>query len=210
MSHTKSARFYESVMFNFFHHIYCLNVPHRTDRWTLALQEFERVGIKPEKFSAVQAIGPHQSFTQSQKAMMERFFESGKGNCLILEDDVVFKDIGSLGNALSELPENWEILYLGANIREEWPVRYSGHLFHLKNAWTSHAIAYTRGAVEKILAEFPNDNYMYDNWLGDNLHKFNAFITCPLMAVQRPGRSDIWGHDVDYGYVWKEAEQKLI
>lgn len=197
-------------MFEHFDQIYCLNVPHRTDRWADACIEFERVRIKPEKFSAVTADGPHQSFTLSQQAMLKQFFESGKEKCLILEDDVQFIDIGSLGSALSELPENWEILYLGANIREEWPVRYSGHLFHIKNAWTTHAVAYTRKAVEKILAEFPNEHYMYDNWLGDNLHKFNAFITCPMMAIQRPGRSDIWGHDVDYGYVWKESKQKLI
>lgn len=197
-------------MFEFFDHIYCLNVPHRTDRWSQASDEFERVGIKPEKFSAVPAIGPHQSFNASQRAMLEKFFETGKGNCLILEDDVLFTDIGSLGSALSELPVNWEILYLGANIREEWPVRYSGHLFHLKNAWTTHAVAYTRKAAEKIINEFPNEHYMYDNWLGDNLHRFNAFITAPMMAIQRPGRSDIWGHDVDYEYVWRETRQKLL
>lgn len=142
--------------------------------------------------------------------MLEQFFESGKGNCLILEDDVLFTDIGGLGNSLSELPENWEILYLGANIREERPERYSGHLFRLKNAWTTHAIAYTRKAVEKIIAEFPNEHYMYDNWLGDNLHRFEAFITAPMTAIQRPGRSDIWGHDVDYEYVWRETRQKLL
>jgi len=197
-------------MFEFFDQIYCLNVPHRTDRWKQASDEFIRVGIKPEKFSAVPASGPHQSFNASQQAMLRKFFESGKGTCLILEDDVVFQNIGDLGNALSELPENWEILYLGANIREERPVKYSGHLFHLKNAWTTHAIAYTRAAAEKIIAEFPNEHYMYDNWLGDNLRRFNAFITAPMMAVQRPGRSDIWGHDVDYEYVWEPSRKKLL
>lgn len=124
-----------------------------------------------------------------------------------MEDDVIFKDLAPLDAAIAELPENWDVLYLGANItdgvfgiKENPPVRYSAHLWRLRRAWTSHAIAYTREAAERICRVYdPWVNGMYDEFLSSTmLPKLEAFIVSPMVAWQRPGKSDLWGGNADY------------
>ena len=41
--------------FDFFEEIYCINLDHRTDRWKLAQEEFDQLGIlgKVQRFSAI-------------------------------------------------------------------------------------------------------------------------------------------------------------
>ena len=126
---------------------------------------------------------------------------------MTFEDDVLFKDMGRLEAALKELPADWDIFYLGANItdmvfgiKENPPVRYSEHLYRVRKAWTTHAIGYSRKIVEKIVAQYPVHTYeMFDNWLNSEiLPVCKAYLINPMVCWQRPGKSDLWGQETDY------------
>jgi hypothetical protein len=125
--------------------------------WPLFEAESARVGLSGvEAFTALpidddQILGPHQSFSGSVNRILKEFWESGKDNLLLLEDDCIFRNLDHLPQALKELPADWDILYLGANLREDQPERYSGRLFRVKEAWTTHAIAFRRKCVPYIL-----------------------------------------------------------
>jgi len=178
--------------------------------WQKAQVEFKIWGIYAEQFNAVPAIGPHQSFNLGVKAILQKFFDSGAHSLLFLEDDVHFVNMDHLWPALTELPEDWDVFYLGCNIRGD-VTRVSSHLWKVTDAWTTHAVAYTRPIVKWILENYPNESeVMYDNWLGANLHRFNAYVCKPMCAVQRSRVSGIWGCYTDYSQVFKESEGKLV
>src|SRR6185503_10149802 len=143
-----------STTWSFFETVYCLNQASRPDRWNQAQSEFSRVGLtNVTRFLSLPADTPSHSFCLSQYAMLKTFLKTEGRVLLALEDDVVFKDLQALDAALTELKQ-WHILYLGANItdmvfgiKENQPVGVSPHLYRIRRAWTSHAIAYTREMV---------------------------------------------------------------
>ena len=188
-----------------------LNQAERTDRLKDCKDELSRVGLIAQPFYSIKAEQPFQSFCLSQVGMLNEFLQSGGNRFLALEDDVIFKDYGNLETALSELPEDWDIVYLGANVTEEKPEYYSKHLRRVRSAWTTHAIGYTRKAIEKILAKYVDweTSGMYDDWLSrEFLPNNNCYIIAPMIAWQRPVYSNLWNREVSYG--WESIEKKLL
>lgn len=179
-------------------------------RWQQAEREFRTHALHVERFNAVPAIGPHQSFNLGLKSALQKFLDSGAHSLLFLEDDVVFQNMEHFWPALQELPADWDVFYLGCNIRGD-AFRISPRIYRITNAWTTHAVAFTRPIVKYFLANVPGESeVMYDNWLGDQLAMFNAYTCKPMCAIQRPGKSLIWNEAVDYSPVFKESEGKLI
>lgn len=148
--------------------------------------------------------------------MLKAFVATGKDTLLALEDDVIFRDLHMLPAAIRELPHNWDILYLGANItdmvfgiKENPPIRYSARLHRIRRAWTSHAIAYTRRMADIIVRHYPVGTFeMYDNWVSGNiLGHYNCYLVNPMVAYQRPGKSDLWGCETDYTGAFLEGNK---
>jgi len=185
--------------------IICLTQENRKDRHRTVKREFKKWNIEPEYFYAVKAIGPHQSFTLSMKAILEKLTEDS----LVFEDDVCMvhpKEI--FETAKKDLPDNWDLLYLGANILGK-PEKITANLFRLSDVRTTHAIYYKHASVQKILDSFPNENeIMYDEYLSDL--KLNAYIVNPMCCVQSPGHSDLWNEQVNYNAIWRASQNKLV
>lgn len=200
---------------SFFHRRICLT--NDDAEWQLAQAEFNRVGLEVEKYQAVKEIGPHQSFSHSERNILLDFLHSDAETLLHLEDDCVFRDLSLLPAALLQLPDDWDVVYLGANLvlwnnGEPWPERHSEHLFRVKCAWTTHAIAYNKKCVRRILEGQPSfDAQMFDNWLSTRLPELNAFCVAPMVAYQRPRISSIWqrGYVDDYTPIFEASEMRL-
>lgn len=163
-------------------------------------------------FHCVPADEPYKSFCLSQHEMLKQgLIQKALGPQLFFEDDILLRNFDHLGAALSELPEDWDMLYLGANIHEEKPARYSKHLFWIKSAWTSHAIAYSKKMIEWIVYNYnPFSWQMYDAWLNDKvLKEKKCFIVAPTVAWQRQGYSELWGRETDYTGAFEAADKKL-
>ena len=141
------------------------------EEWVIGAQEFARVGLEVERFQSLPDIGPHQSFSKSEREILVQFWLSEAKTLLHVEDDCVFRDLSHLDQAFGELPEDWDIVYLGANLvcwnnGEPQPERYSEHLFRVKAAWTTHAIGYNRKCVHELLTRQPNFSaQMFDQYL---------------------------------------------
>lgn len=185
--------------------------------WQIAQTEFSRVGLEVEKYQAVKEIGPHQSFSHSERNILLDFLHSDAQTLLHLEDDVVFRDLSHLPQAIEELPDDWDILYLGANLicwnnGEPWPERHSEHLFRVKCAWSTHAIGYNKKCVRGILEKQPMFSVqMFDNFLSNVLPGLNAFCVAPMVAYQRPRISSIWQKGIvdDYTPIFEASEARL-
>lgn len=196
------------IMWGFFDRIICLSSD--THEYALASAEFTRVGITATRYPAVREIGPHQSFSHSERNILLDFLYSDDETLLHLEDDVAFRDLGHLPQAISELPADWDILYLGANVTDEQPERVSEHLCRIRSAWTTHAIAYNKKVIRFLLENQPGfSQNMYDNFLGSVLPHLNAFVVTPMVAYQRPRVSSIWGRYDDYTPLFEDCDKRL-
>lgn len=199
---------------NFFNTRLCLTTDNRPDRWKQAAAEFYTYGIDVDKFLAYPGRDPFHSFNKSQYEMM-RLSKANGGSLLTFEDDVEFVTSPStekiLAGAMAQLPENWDIVYLGCNITEEKPAPFSDYLCHIRSAWTTHAVAYNARVIKHITLHFdPDHNHMYDDWLSrEVLTKFNCFVVNPMVAWQRTGRSELWGKETDYWPAYYEGNNKM-
>lgn len=192
-------------------------------QWCLAQEEFARVGLDGYlKFQALgiddkEILGPHQSFSGSVRQILKDFLFSDARNLLLLEEDCIFRALGHLGQALSELPDNWEVLYLGANLvcwnnGEPQPDRYSDHLFRVHAAWTTHSVGFNRSVVPYLLERQPGlSEQMFDQYLSEQLPRLNAYCVAPMAAYQRPRISTIWQKGVidDYTEIFQMSEARL-
>lgn len=189
---------------DFFETKLVINLDSRRDRLAGAYQELHCAGIGYyTRIPGIISDQPMKGFNQAQRNALA----ACKGNSVIFEDDVTLHNTGHLEAALSELPKDWDILYLGANIVGtdlcNWPIPeyFSPHLRRIKQAWTTHAVCYSQKGRDWILANWKDaEAIMYDDWLRINLEKMQAFIICPMIADQRPGFSDIWNQDTHYGF----------
>lgn len=204
-----------TAAWSFFDRIVCLSL---TDQeWSKGKAEFERVGLYGvERYQAVKEIGPHQSFSHSERNILLDFYHSSAQRLLHLEDDCQFRDLDHLHRAIAELPRTWDILYLGANLlmwnngSEPAPERASEHLFRIKGAWTTHAVAYNKKCVFEILAKQPEFSVqMFDQYLSTRLAEFQAYIVAPMVAYQRPRHSSIWDRFDDYTPIFEESDRRL-
>lgn len=185
--------------------------------WPKAQEEFARVGLMDvQPFMALPIDGeiikgPHQSFSASVRAILSAVSDWDSENLLLLEDDCIFRPLDHLEAAIAELSEPWDVLYLGANLSNGSPERFSEHLFRVRAAWTTHAICFHRRVVAQLLAgQPPLDAEMFDTFLGRQLPDLQAFIVAPMVAYQRPHRSAIWNTDEeDYSPIFLASDEKL-
>ena len=174
-----------------------VNLDSRPERWKKIPPEMDKIGITDyERFSAFE-----NGSAGSVKSHIE-VLKNVSGNLLVCEDDVCFidqaREIFEL--AVSELPEDWDMLYLGANPKIP-QIRHSDHLFKSEGGvHTNHAILYTEKARNYVFANYDyNTMDYYDHWLfmvGQKV--MNVFLVSPMIAWQSPGYSDCRRDYMDY------------
>lgn len=202
------------MKWNFFDRRVCLTT--LDEEWRMGQAEFNRVGLQVEKFQSIPDIGPHQSFSHSMNQILREFHESEDKTLLHVEDDCSFQELWHLEYALHQLPEDWDIVYLGANLvlweqeKPMPPVRHSNYLWRVYGAWATHAVGFNKKVVPFILENQPDySERMFDNWLSTQLPNLNAFVVAPMVAYQRARFSSIWGRFDDYTDIFRESDRLL-
>jgi GR25 family glycosyltransferase involved in LPS biosynthesis len=216
--------------FSFFEKIYIINLDERTDRWEKCLDTFkeyelnlyERVsGVKilEEEFHYLDQksrsqLGCALSFYRIIKNAYDNQFE----NILIFEDDFHFihpkeKTYEILKNSIENLPENWDVFYLGANIMYDFfhnPISvFNEKLFKLNSCYCMHSISFSKKGIRIFLENFHNewffiqsilevykaiDVFMAKEFCDKNL----CFISNEMLCIQSPSFSSIENCMTDY------------
>jgi hypothetical protein len=169
---------------------YLIHLDRRTDRLIDAETEFAKMGME---FSLVLAFDEKPGWVGCKKSHLYILRELPGTVFAVYEDDVQFllgeRDIRI---AMDELPEDWDMLYLGASPQEPF-YRYSPHLFKMGKSWTTHAIIWHRregGAINYIL-QHEDEIGKIDVFLSEQVHpKFNCFLVSPLICTQKQTQSD--------------------
>lgn len=189
-------------------HFYCLNLDKNPGRWENCVPEFIKVGIDyVEQIITHEGPDRYISFNHAHYDAIKKGYETGEPFC-IFEDDVVFAENWKpLEEASNQLPTEWDMTYLGANINGfpgcnwQMPVKVSPNLVRLYNAWMTHAIVYSNRGAKWVLDNFdPSQFPVYDEWLRVNaMAERNIYLINPMICQQRPGYSDVSQRDVAYG-----------
>jgi hypothetical protein len=179
--------------------VYCINLDSRKDKWKLSVEEARKIGVNLIRYPAIWKNIGHDGCRATHLALLEE--AKGEGVVMVTEDDfriIVDNPIEIVQKAYSQLPDDWDMFYLGATLNVPLE-QYSDNLFRLKRAWATHAFFYNNqnGVMDYILENHNTDKFSV--FLHDDVQeKFNCFITYPMVATQRAGRSDILRKRVSY------------
>lgn len=178
---------------------FVVNLPERIDRKYQAYEELTlKHGIGFETFPAIKKEDGAKGLKETMKELFTMCFRLGYDTALIFEDDAVLIDNAKnkLELCISELPADYHLLYLGCNILSK-PAKINDNLLQIYGAYATHAIIYSKRAMELILEALNTDtHYAYDQILLTAIQKLGkSYCTYPMIANQRKGQSDIFVYD---------------
>lgn len=179
---------------------YCVNLDNRTDRWKLCLPEFEKIGVHPERFSAIYDPVGWKGCRKSHIEILKKAKEEKK-NVLIFEDDfeVINHENNLLDNVAEELNKiKWDMFYLGGNILRPF-YQVSNHLAKLTHCQSTHAYGVNYNFLDTLIPIVEKNNFIIDVVYADGVIPYhNCYITIPMVAIQRADYSDIEKTVMDY------------
>jgi GR25 family glycosyltransferase involved in LPS biosynthesis len=207
--------------FDFFSKKYCINLDCRKDRLKETSKLFEEYRIgNVERFKGIEIAS--ETFPNENKKQLAQlgcalsFYQilnenRNSDSVLIFEDDICFnynpeETEKYLNVFLEELPNNWDIFYLGNNLHIEYrndPVsRFSDNLFRVNCAYALHAVVFSKQGIDKFLSLF-NDREDFINEIlseykaidvfvaKEFLERANCYIGSKILAGQRDDFSSI-------------------
>ena len=183
--------------FDFFEFIVCINLYRRKDRWEESKREFESIGILDRvlRFSAIEHENPCIGNHLSHARILELANYNGYTNVLIFEDDVNFfpNALENLTKSLNDIPSNWDMIYLGANLDCYPAHKFTSHLARLTGAFSTHAYGINSSLFDLLIKINKDTNTTHnDVTYANEIHpNYNCFLTIPLVAGQRDSYSDI-------------------
>ena len=182
---------------------FVVNLNRRTDRWSQAERE-----LSPHfQIERVPAIEMSPGW-KGLNATMSALFATAEDDILVFEDDATFTGtIEQYQACISNLPENWDMMHLGANVKGRVE-RVAPNLVRHYGAWTTHAVLYSYQFCQKM-RNLTMDTVI-DEYFRTQIHPLgNSYITDPFMSIQRPSVSDLENTFKDYKDVFKDSAIKV-
>lgn len=227
--------------FDFFEQIYCINLEHRTDRWENCLNQFHSLGITDRVIKRKGVICNYHGLSKKQNAqigctlshynILKEAQKNNYSNVLVLEDDFLFlkdKELLSeeINKAIVELPQNWDLFYFGGFFVKGYDhapaEKFSKNLVKVKTCFSTHAIAYSKNCINKILnslklntqyeaSSFIKEHYSIDWYLVKEFQEPNhCFAPKNLLCVQKESYSDIESQYSDYKEKFKLSYKEYV
>lgn len=221
-----------SNVFDFFDGIFFINMNHRKDRLESVTTEFEKQNIDADRYPGCkvyiedlhpstynQLVSPHGTKAKyiesaigcktSQYNIIRLAKERGYKNVLIFEDDIQFvfdkeTTAETLKGALSELPEDYDLLYFSGNHLH--PLQDVGKKFlkRTSGTLTCHAYCINSKIFDFLLDDMMRVGIEIDNYYINKIQsRGNCYVVQPGLVTQAPSYSDILQRNVDYRNVIK-------
>lgn len=201
---------------DYFDRIFCINLDRSQDRWADCVVEFEKFGLKKvERFRAydfhdydrmpgefrMPMSNAMRGCTQSHSAIIHAAAWNGWGRTLILEDDfkIVHEDFHERWAAmLPFIPDDWDLLYLGAHYGGPPISRINKHIVRGNNLKTTSSYAIT-ASYARFLVPYLSGSAGTDDIISGLNTVFKAYVLQPRLMVQRESVSIIWGNLTNNG-----------
>ncbi len=181
-----------------------INLDSRRDKWRACEMELGP-HFELERVSAIR----HEWGWVGLAKTFNKIFAEAEGDVLIFEDDATYRGwVTNLLNAIKDLPQGWEMLMLGANIKDQRIDRINNTLARTYGAWTTHGIYYSH----KLCKELSNLEFSVpiDEYFRTVVHpRGNSYVVYPFLSYQRPSESDIEGGFKDYTNLFYQSEERV-
>lgn len=177
-----------------FDRIVVINLDSRPDRLEAFDEQAKKFGIKYERFPAVIAnppsLPPTWACKESHKRVIKKALQDKVKRLFVFEDDALFdaKFDTKFVQFYKELPEDWDMLYLGAWHLSSKP--YKKGIVQMVKSYSAHAY----GINEHYLQEAFLQVYVpkpIDIALSLKHPNIKAYCAKPALVGQTPGYSDI-------------------
>lgn len=181
--------------FDYFDKIYYINLDRRVDRRQQVENELAKLNIQADRISGVVHEKPATGCHLSHAKIFDDALQSGYDRILIFEDDVEFfpNALENFTASLQDLPTEWDMFYLGANLDAYRAYQVKEHIARLEGAYATHAYA-VRRTLFRALFEINADTEVVHNDVTytQQIHpNYACYLALPLVAGQRDSFSDI-------------------
>lgn len=190
---------------DYFTRIFVINREARKDRWDECCALFSKYNLtKVERFQAYDHgnidgwVGGNSGCVSSHRALLDIIAYHKWPRTLILEDDfhIIHENFHELFNQMiPEVPDDWDMLYLGGHYGEKPQYRVSPHVIRINRMLTTSSYGITwqqaRKMAPNIYGGGPIDS-LYGQWNVDD----KCFILQPRLMIQRDSFSDLQGRNM--------------
>jgi hypothetical protein len=209
----------KSLLNELFDLVFCINLDSRTDRWEIVRDRSLVAGLEVERFSAFPSKPPRstnargeggpwkeavKACARSHIAAVREAVQRGAHSVFIFQDDVVFhpRFDAKLRNWIVDLPEDWDLLYLGGwhprterdpvrgEIEITRPEHVSGNVYRLHHDFCLHAVGIKSSVFEDIMRINPESGEPMDCSFVRLLQRHR---NCFGLMTEEESRSGAWG-----------------
>jgi len=200
-----------------------INLDSRIDRRTHFELEFNKMGLTPQRFSAIRNADGAIGCSMSHVACLELAIRNEWDHVLVCEDDATITNPGQLvyqvNQFFNRFNDAWDVLLLAGNnyqpFRQESP-----ECVRVANCQTATAYLVRRPYFEKLLANFkdglkklvakPRQQPVYaiDQYWKNLQRTDRWYLIVPITVIQRADYSDISKQRVDYSESMTQVDKK--
>lgn len=184
---------------------YLINMESRPDRWA----ECQHLPFELER---VDAIAHFQGWRGLILTMHKLFTEKFTGQpMLVFEDDAMWvKSKHYFDQAIKDLPQNYDMLLLGANIKGSVR-KYKPSIYKVDGAWCTHAVLYSADFIRELTPILPTLEIPIDEYFRTKIHpRLKSYVCRPMVCYQRPSFSDIEGKHNDYTDLFEQSNKMMF
>lgn len=197
----------------FFDWIVVINLEKRVDRWISVCEQMERFDIPFKRKNAVECNSGAEGLMRTMVEIFNEAIDKGYNNILVFEDDAVFKDEdvnGIMENVIKQINKEYLLCYLGCQPTSGFNGWYSHNLLPVLNAYATHAVMYSRKAMQLILAS--NLDHPIDNHYVNNIQTYgDCYAVHPFLCTQAEGFSDIGKAEINWDvFLSQRHNQKIM
>jgi GR25 family glycosyltransferase involved in LPS biosynthesis len=194
-------------------HVLFINLDSRIDRRIHFESQFRKIGLHPERFSAIRNVDGAIGCSTSHVACLELAIRNNWDHVLICEDDATITNPGQLvhqvNQFLKRFGDSWNVLLLAGNNYQPFR-QVSPECVRVGNCQTATCYLVRRPYFERLLANFkeglknltanPGQQPIYavDQYWKRLQRTDHWYLIVPISVIQRPDYSDIANQHVDY------------
>lgn len=177
---------------------FVINLDKRPDR--MIEMETANVPFPYERFTATDSsifideknkfMRGHLGCWNSHLRLLKHIKELNLDIAMVLEDDCDFISEYDLNNLMAELPNDWDLLYLGGLNKGEIK-SYSEHLNIAEYIWQTHSYIIRNKFLDILIDTLEKRAFKVDIVFSNALPKGKCFILKEPITKQRQGFSDI-------------------
>lgn len=176
--------------------IFIVNLLERKDRREEIVSELKQYDIPARVWLASIACTGEIGLVKTMKNLFEHSLYWNFNKIIVFEDDNTFiAHPEVVDKCFEQLPEDFHMLYFGLNLINA-PELYSENLLKVNMAYASHAVLYSKEAMELILPHLKKEDRAYDVILKQEIQPLGkSYCTYPMVCSQRLTKSDIFKYD---------------